>query len=271
MRTGFYEQSLAEDAVGPGLLFLETEPPRRCPRLSPMCNLQAPNDNAFVNTVEVDGALLAVTDSPVFVDVDATSLNVTGVHAYADDLEGKVSYTGSAHALRDARGRPTTFLGNAGLDDAEVVLYAFDRTNRTEVARLTMPTAPYMHSFGLTERHAVLRRQPLFFDATKVMTGPMRDAFVEIDAPRAGRRETENGFYLVPLDGSAPRVYSLPPTDRLYYTHTVNAYENASGVVVDLCTLPGNPFVNAGLTVDGFRNKTARDAGEGTAARRAEI
>ena len=96
----------------------------------------------------------------------------------------------------------------------------------------------------------------------------MRDAFVEIDAPKAGRRETENGFYLVPLDGSAPRVYSLPPTDRLYYTHTVNAYENASGVVVDLCTLPGNPFVNAGLTVDGFRNKTARDAGEGTVVRR---
>ena len=79
-----------------------------------------------------------------------------------------------------------------------------------------------MHSFGLTERHAVLPRQPVYFDAMKVMTRPMHEAFVEIDSPSSRFGETENGFYLVPLEGDgAVRAYSLPEEDRLYYTHTV--------------------------------------------------
>jgi len=51
----------------------------------------------------------------------------------------------------------------------------------------------------------------------------------------------------------------LPKSFKLYYVHTLNAYENASGIVLDITTAPGNPFNKAMDTIQGQRNKTARD------------
>lgn len=51
----------------------------------------------------------------------------------------------------------------------------------------------------------------------------------------------------------------LPVTDRLYYTHTLNTYENSSGIVIDLSTAPVNPF-SRNLTIAALTDKAMRDA-----------
>ena len=44
--------------------------------------------------------MLAITDSPIFLTLDS-QMGVRGVKNFSDDLQGSVSYTGSAHPLRD--------------------------------------------------------------------------------------------------------------------------------------------------------------------------
>ena len=298
-------------------------------------------------------------------------MGVRGVKNFSDDLQGSVSYTGSAHPLRDGRGRPTTFLGNAEMDYAEIVLYALEATEAGAATRtaaappLRMKTAPYVRgadyavdesrgdaaaatrTFGRDARasqvHALLRPhgaprgpaaaarvlrrdegddaadargvrrdrfsvEPLRRDGERLLPraarGRRRGARVlaagggptllhahrpassrgkpgREDARRETRRRTPPtrdphpfpSSCLVRSAGRRPRPRNHPrgepprrwPRPALAQ---VNSYENASGVVIDLSALAGNPFVDLGLTVDGFRNKTSRDASAATVVRR---
>ncbi|CAE8698517.1 unnamed protein product, partial [Polarella glacialis] len=105
MASGFYNNSVKAGTVAPGLLFYETEPPRHCPLLDPLCNLppMAPNDNTFVNTLMHNGKLLTITDSPYMLEMDLESLNVTGTKKWNDKVQGLAAVTGSAHPVKHTK------------------------------------------------------------------------------------------------------------------------------------------------------------------------
>ena len=73
-----------------------------------------------------------------------------------------------------------------------------------------------------------------------------------------------NAFFITPLStqGSPqpPMIRYLPKAHKLYYVHTLNAYENASGIIIDLTTSHGNMFNKPMDTRDGQMNKTYRDS-----------
>jgi carotenoid cleavage dioxygenase-like enzyme len=221
----------------------------------------APNDNTFVNTIRHGDRLLSVTDAPFILELDPKTMKVVGPFKFEDDLQGKVCYTGSAHPLpHPVTGEWVDFVGNAGIlsEETTVRLYglnAQDPHRRKSIADIVMDHPPYMHSFGITSKHIVLPRMPIKFDAKSVATKTMHSAFVELDLDSPGK---ENAFHVVPMDGSATRVYPLSVTDRLYYTHTVNTFENETGIVIDLCTLPANPFAS-NITVAAGKDKATRD------------
>merc|ERR1711971_1398609 len=83
----------------------------------------------------------------------------------------------------------------------------------------------------------------------------MAKAFQEISLTEANEN---NAFHVVPLSGGKPLVRMLPAADRLYYTHTLNTYENKSGIVIDLATAPINPF-SRNLTIAALTDKAVRD------------
>jgi len=133
---------------------------------------------------------------------------------------------------------------------------------RTGFTEVKMDSAPYMHSFGITERYIVLPRMPVEFQASNLLQialgkKPMSQLFVDLNLTEPGSR---NGFYLVPLDGSAPLMRPLPVDDKLFYTHVVNAYETSESVVIDIATCPRNAF-SGDLTIKTATNKAKRDAG----------
>merc|ERR1719456_755631 len=71
--------------------------------------------------------------------------------------------------------------------------------------------------------------------------------------------DPNNAFHVAPLNGSQSRIYPLPASQKLYYTHTANSYENDTGLVIDITLFSENPFtLDLGL-VETQRNKTARD------------
>jgi len=266
MASGFYNESREKGTIGPGLLFFETDRPRETPwYLGPISNMPpfAPNDNTYVNTIRVGENLLSLTDSYTMLKIDQDSLKVAGAMDFKDDLEGLVCYTGSAHPVRNPNtGDWIDFVGNADLFSEKTMIRLFtlgenEPSIRKSIADVVMESAPYMHSFGVTSNYVVLPRMPVKFNVQDVAMKPMAAAFRGIDLQE---ESAENAFHIIPLDGSQGFVRTLPWHDPLWYVHTVNAFENASGIIIDLTTTPQNPFASD-LTLDAARNKVLRDRG----------
>mmetsp|Transcript_89722 Transcript_89722/g.178383 ORF Transcript_89722/g.178383 Transcript_89722/m.178383 type:complete len:548 (-) Transcript_89722:47-1690(-) len=271
MRTGFYNESLKAGTIGRGFLFHETDPPRDCPFGQAVCRVQnamGPNDNTFVNTMRIGKHGVSLTDSPVGLEFDPKTLDIIGNYQWEDSLTSrKVPYTSSAHPLQHpATGELVDFVGiqNVLTGDATMRLYELKaETPKSRRSLVDIPDGipPYMHSFGLTSRHVVLPHMPVKFDFTSVLlTGEMTKAFQEISITKTS---PDNAFHVMSLAGDGQKfIRTLPASDRLYYTHTVNTYENESGIVIDLSTAPTNPF-QRNLTLAFMMDKAARDGDKG--------
>lgn len=265
MATGFLNNSREAGTIAPGLLFFETEPPRNKPWYNPICNMPpfAPNDNTYVNTFRVGNSMLSLTDGPTMLSLDPKSMAITGTYNFEDDLEGLVCYTGSAHPQQHpATGEWIDFVGNGELFSEEATIRLFslgdqNPTVRRALGDIKMSTAPYMHSFAVTENYVILPRMPVKFSAQAVAMQPMATAFQALELSDEG---PENAFYIVPLDRSEVMIRQLPLDSPLWYVHTLNAFETNAGLVVDLTTSPQNPFAGD-LTLQAARDKASRDLG----------
>eukprot|EP00930_Biecheleria_cincta_P039297 TRINITY_DN27023_c0_g1_i1.p1 TRINITY_DN27023_c0_g1~~TRINITY_DN27023_c0_g1_i1.p1 ORF type:complete len:532 (-),score=95.92 TRINITY_DN27023_c0_g1_i1:123-1718(-) len=261
MQTGFYNESVKANTIGPGLLFYETAPPRHCPALNPLCNLppMAPNDNTFVNTFMHGGELLTVTDSPYMLRMDPETLEVKGTKTWKDKVQSSLAIVGSAHPLKRSSGEFIDFVGNLNPVTGHVDMRVYGISDehpdlRDEKVNLEMTTSPYMHSFGMTDKYVVLPRMPIKF-GLPIGKG-MSEAFSDLEIKEPG---PNNAFHVLPLNGDKPIVVPLPVDEPLYYIHHANTFENASGLVIDLTTSPFNAF-SSDLTSEHEVNKTFRDS-----------
>jgi len=105
----------------------------------------------------------------------------------------------------------------------------------------------------------VLPHMPVKFDfGAVILKASMTAAFQELHPTGVS---PDNAFHIMPLNAdkdTQPIVQMLPVDDRLYYTHTVNTYENASGIVMDLVVTISNPFAG-NLTIAHSIDKKSRD------------
>ncbi|CAE8641976.1 unnamed protein product [Polarella glacialis] len=257
MATGFYNASKALNTVAPSLLFYETDPPRDCPMYNPMCNMMP-----HVNTFKVGSKMLSITDAPSMLEI--RTLQVLKKHQFdADRMEETLPYAGSAHPVNHpVTGDWIDFVGNANLltGGAQVNFFHLSGDNPTfrhSLGNLTFDHPPYMHSFGVTEHYLVLPRMPVELNILDILYRPLSAAFKDLKMSAPG---IDNAFVLLPLDGSGKviRAY-LPLNDMLYYVHTVNAYENATDIVIDLTTSSHNPFASHALTLPSNKDKAMRD------------
>jgi len=261
MDTGFYTESVEKGRIADGVLFDETTPPRRkC--LDPMCNVFAPNDNVIINTVKLGTDYLMVTDSPTALNFDPATLGMKSKHKWSDHMVkfGNMGELSSGHPLRwPGDGRLLDLVVEApyiGKGNGTVDIFAVsdeDPTQRMLLNRYETPKnyLPYFHSFGVTENFMVLPHQNVTTDFSIIELGhPMSDCFKDYD---------KHEFVLVPLNGSTPLLFQIPGT--VAYAHSVNTFENATGVVADLSVFnTGNPFQNPFTDIATQMNKTARDS-----------
>merc|ERR1719440_106712 len=108
MQTKYYNESMKSGTVPPAMLFEETKPPRKNCHL-PMCNIQGPNDNTFVNTVLIGDEYSTWTDSTIATALDPYTLSIEGTYAWSDKLTndhpGHMGALASAHPLRRHQGK----------------------------------------------------------------------------------------------------------------------------------------------------------------------
>ena len=256
----------------------QTLPPLKCPLLKPMCRLQGPNDNYFVNTADMDagGGICALSDQPhcLRLDDDGLSVRASGeadLWGYSSGQTStfKMAMLGTAHPVR----RPGTAsewvalnmqLG-ATASEVGVISVGGNKTYgafdpATLVPGRRVPWLPYLHSFAVTAHEAVLPLQPVHMSMATVMDGkPMMEAFEEI--PEMGNRTL---IAIVPLHGDGNRTVETFDAPRFFYTHTINAFREGGdldgALVLDVCVADENPFTTRLLELAVARNKTARDA-----------
>jgi len=267
MQTSFYNASVKAGTIGHGGLFSETVPPRRCEVLHPLCNMHAVGDNNFVNSfqpsVEEPNKLLMVSDTTVMVDFDLESLSVTGDHTWDDHLVEflHVAPLGSAHPLPDPAGRGGT-IGIAqslpeGPGKSTVDVYRLDPAKpekRELLSRYSVDKTAYFHSFGLTERYAIFPHN-LAFDTMAMFKTFGATIGSALNGHWDGIRVAQHNPASVDKE---PLVFQTEP---FFHVHIANAFENASGVVLDISSTASDPLTTS-LTIANQKNKTIRDSGD---------
>ncbi|GGW12888.1 dioxygenase [Streptomyces capoamus] len=191
-----------------------------------------PPDDFACNThvVPYRGRILALQESgPLPYELDG-ELNTVGAYDFRGTLEGAFT----AHTKFDAHAGELHALAYYPAWDhiRHLVVDPSGRVART--TRIPMPDAPMIHDFALTARHVVVIDVPVTFDPGAAGRGaPVPYVWNPGHPARVG---------VMPRSGGPVRWF---PIDPVFYSHTLNAYDVGTSVVVDLTTYPA-PFEVAG-------------------------
>jgi carotenoid cleavage dioxygenase len=96
-----------------------------------------------------------------------------------------------------------------------------------------------MHDFALTEKYVVVFDLPITFDPAAAERGDL--------VPYIWNEKHPMRVGLLPRAGGRVSWFGVGP---VYYSHTLNAYDEGSSVIVDMTTYPA-PFQVAGRGCDG--------------------
>lgn len=183
------------------------------------------SDNGVVNIGRLGERFVAMTETPLPVEFDPSTLAAAGVPFEAP---GQLS---TAHPHRDrATGAMLNYAAKLGPRSS----YRFFTVGPESVQPRVLASLPvrepsYMHSFGLTERYFVLAEFPL-------VVNPLRLAASGRPYIENYRWKPERGTRFTLIDRASGEVAGRYRTDARFAFHHVNAYEEGDEVVVDLCT-----------------------------------
>lgn len=193
-------------------------------------------DNGAVNISHVAGKWLAITESPMAVEFDPFTLDTVGVHRRAKGARIPIAHehvdreTGELYGLRTALGARAHY---------EITADDLDSGEGRVVAKLPVRHPSYQHSFGLTDRYAIVSEHPLVVDPIKIpLSGkPFIENF---------RWEPERGVRFTAVDRKTGRVAGRWTGQPSFCFHHVNAFDDEDGsIVVDFCAFPDAGIVEA--------------------------
>jgi carotenoid cleavage dioxygenase-like enzyme len=212
-----------------------------------------PNDNANVSCLPLGGELTALTEGPLQHRIDRATLRSTGHVAYADGLGDTLLMLAHPHAdfVKGTAVNVATELGvRSGL-----LLYEQprDAPRRTLVARVPLAEVPYLHSFGLTARHAVLLAGPFLVRAASLLWSERGyiDHF---------RFHPERGTVLYRIDRGSGTV-ATHRAPAMFVFHTLNTFEREGETVHDVLAYDDASIVarlSTARLVEGFPDVRAR-------------
>lgn len=242
-----YDYAFARDHGRVRTAFPGTAADRSLPRRLWQALTGAFPDNAVIGVVRVGGRTMAVTESPTGLEVDPESLSVTGRHDLTAGLDADLTL---AHQHHDPEADAFFNLGvTYGRNPAYTLFRRPDewrdgpaRAEPLTRVRIDRGYVPYVHSFVITERYAVLALPPFGVSLRKLLRGTVTggtfvDAFEGYDDPAM----------FVVLDRVTGEHVRTVSTDPFFVYHYANAYERDGAVVVDCVAYPDERAVT-GLT-----------------------
>lgn len=181
-------------------------------------------DNPNVNLTRLGNEYLAMTETPMPIRFDPGTLATLG-HDTAPEAYGQI---GTAHPHHDPqRGELVTYGIRLGPRSEYRVFARRSPSEDRLVAALRTRQPAYMHSFGLTEHHALLLENPLVVNPVRLATG---GGFI-----KHFRWKPELGMRIHALDretGERRASWRLPAR---FVFHTINAFEDGDAIQLDVC------------------------------------
>ncbi|MFB6136460.1 MAG: carotenoid oxygenase family protein [Halobacteriaceae archaeon] len=195
-------------------------------------------DNANVHVQRVAGEHVAVTETPRALAFDPRTLETLGHFEYDDRLDG---HTRSPHPVRDPRREETVGLTTRFGPTSEYRLLRRPDGARSRdlFARVEADVPAYLHSFALTDRHAVLTEHPLVVHPLRLLLSG-GDSFVDRLS-----WEPERGTRFRVVDRATGEVVAAPRGDPCFVFHHVGAHDDGDEVVVDLVAFEDADAVTA--------------------------
>jgi beta,beta-carotene 9',10'-dioxygenase len=197
-------------------------------------------DNCNVNLVELGERFVAMTETPIPMQFDPSTLEAAGV---AWDVPGELT---TAHPHLDrASGGMLNYAAKLGpRNEYRFFLLPPDGSEPEVVASRSVKEPAYMHSFGLTERWIVLAEYPF-------TVNPLRLALSGRPYIENFRWRPELGTRFTLFDRDSGEARGPFTTDAVFGFHFVNAYDTEDGgVVADICTFP-----DAGIIEDLYLDR----------------
>ncbi len=205
------------------------------------------NDNTNVNLSRLGERYVAMTELPLPVEFDPETLETVGLIEWQDKLGGQVS-TAHPHLDRDTReflnyvvhfGRRTSY---------KVYGVPPGSTSRRQIASIPTREPAYMHSFGLTERYAVLAEFPLVVNPVKLATSGLAGrAFID-----NYEWKPERGTRFLVIERGTGELHGTYEAEPCFGFHHVNAFEHGGELIVDLCAYE-DPSLIGVLEVERLR------------------
>jgi len=198
-------------------------------------------DNDNVNIVRIGADLVAMTEGSRQLIIDPATLTPRGTARYTGDaLKGAIM---TAHPHFDfARGRVVNIATSFGASGTlSVYEHAPGEWQRQVVGAWRTPRIPYVHTFGLTPKHAILVAHPFAVTTANLLWSSK--GYIDHFDWQPG-----DGTRLVVIDRATGKVREHV-TDPFFVFHTVNAFERGDETVLDLLAYPDADIVDA-LRID---------------------
>lgn len=205
-----------------------------------------PNDNTNVNVLPFADELVAMTESNVQHGIDRETLRTRGHVRYDDEHKSKLFML--AHPRLDRARKSIVNVGTLISGSPALVVYEqrLGERSRKVVARIPFRELPYLHSFGLTPKHAVLFAGPL-------LLAPWRLLWSERGYIRHFRYLPERGSRIYRVDRASGKVQTHR-APAYFVFHTIHAFERGDETVLDVIAYDDARVIDT-LTVAALRER----------------
>ena len=198
--------------------------------------------NPNVNVIRMGDRFLALTETPIPVEFDPRTLETLGVGPKTDHAPGQITV---AHPHQDpVTGDLVSYAAKLGPRTVYNVYSQRPGEGPRVIASIPVREPAYMHSFGITESHAILTEWPLVVNPVTLGMGALRGRpFIE---NYEWRPERGTRIQVVGLRDGSVRTYEA---DADFAFHHVNAFERDGQLIMDVAAY-GDPSVINDLYLD---------------------
>lgn len=213
-------------------------------------------DNANVNISHIANKFFALTETPLPIAFDAKTLETLGVAGYDDTSK---SHLTTAHPHYDFDNKEhINYFTHFSRRSAYHIYHVANGTMKRDITAIVPVGEPgYMHSFGMTQKYAVLAEYPLVVNPLKLLLSgkPFIENFVW---------KPEQGTRFIVIERHTGKLIGNYMTKAFFAFHHINAFEDGNTIVIDISSYPDASIINS-LYLDvlrGIADKPIVSAGE---------
>jgi beta,beta-carotene 9',10'-dioxygenase len=191
------------------------------------------SDNANVNLTRLGDEVVAMTETPLPVIFDPKTLETAGVCSPAPG-----QHTTAHPHLDPDTGEGLFYAVKFGPRTSYRLYTRADSGRRRQIAKLGVSRPAYMHSFGMSERYAVLTECPLVVNPLELARAAR--PFIE-----NYQWKPERGTPFIVIDRHTGELAARVDAEPFFCFHHVNSFEDGNELVVDLVAYDDDEIIRA--------------------------